>query len=297
MTKLRNLALRMIFTALFVSMVSFVSAQVRIVSMGVFTGLTSTYTWDEGINYDPRYKVKYNIKLAPVGFNYGVDYEGFGFVISPGLFATGQNFSVVNTVGGHEGSRKIDLHYLNIPIAFKFHVIDLDFLKTSFIIGAGPAYLISGKEEVSHHAAKLYFPPVVYPNLPDTYNIEYDGVLTPDVTNLAILKKSDFKPIQLFGFIGVRSDWYFSENWKASFDFRANYTFFDNRSDEYLNRLNTYMTTYDIPGKRREIVGSFTLGVSRYIEIDLTSKHRKVQKKSNTKKYIPPKSTTKQKKH
>jgi hypothetical protein len=260
----------------------------RIVSLGIFTGLTSTYTWDEGINVDPRYKVRYNLKFSPIGFNYGVDYEGFGFVVSPGLFQTGQDFYMVNTVGGHEGTRKIDVSYLNVPVALKFHLIDLDFLKTSFIIGTGPAFLVNGKEKISHTAAKYYFPPAVYPNLPDEYIVEYDGVLAPEA-NLEILNKNDFKSFQLFALIGLRSDWYFSENWKLSFDFRANYTIFDSRSDNYLQRLNDYQTLYDIPGKRRDIVGSFTVGISRYIEIDLTEKTRKVHIKSNTKRYIPPK--------
>jgi hypothetical protein len=280
---------RALLTVLFAGTLAIANAQVRIVSLGVFTGATTTYTWDDGINYDPRYKDKYNIRFAPIGINYGVDYEGYGFVISPGLFSTGQNFALLNTVGGHEGSRQINLQYLNIPVAFKVHLIDLDFMKTSFIIGGGPAFLLKGKDEVSHHAAKLYFPPVVYPNLPDTYTIEYDGVLAPDVQNLAILKKSDFDPIQIFGFVGIRSDWFFSESWKASFDFRVNYTFFDNRTDEYLSRLKAYKTIYDMPGQRKDIIASFTMGVSKYIQKDMTDKAKKVHKKSNTKRYIPQK--------
>jgi hypothetical protein len=280
---------RTLFTIWFAGTLAFANAQVRIVSLGLFTGATTTYTIDDGLHYDPRYKEKYNIKFAPIGFNYGVDYEGYGFVISPGLFSTGENFSLLNTVGGHEGSRRISLQYLNVPIAFKVHLIDLDFLKTSFIIGGGPAFLLKGKDEVSHHASKLYFPPVVYPSLPDTYTIEYDGVLAPDVQNLAILKKKDFDPVQVFGFVGIRSDWYFSETWKASFDFRVNYSFFDNRTDDYINRLKAYKTIYDMPGQRKDIVGQFTIGVSRYIENDITEKNKKVHKKSNTKRYIPQK--------
>jgi hypothetical protein len=257
--------------------------------LGLFTGITSTYTWDEGINADPRYKTRYDIKFSPIGVNYGVDYDGFGFVISPALFTTGQNFYMVNTVGGHEGTRKIDIQYLNIPVALKFHLIDLDFLKTSLVIGGGPAVLLKGKEEISHNAAKFYFPPVVYPHLPENYNIEYDGVITPKVDKLEILKKDDFDPFQIFAFVGVRSDWYFSDNWKASFDIRANYTVFDNRSDTYTGRLKAYEAIYDIPGNRRDIIAHFTLGVSRYIENDVAEKTRKVHIRSNTQKYIPPK--------
>src|SRR5687767_6344619 len=99
------------FIVIFSCAVTLASAQVRIVSLGMYTGLTSTYTWDEGIYADPRYKVRYNLKFSAIGLSYGVDYEGFGFIISPGLFTTGQDYFMVNTVGGHEGTRKIDLHY------------------------------------------------------------------------------------------------------------------------------------------------------------------------------------------
>jgi hypothetical protein len=261
----------------------------RIVSLGIHAGVTSTYTWDEGIYVDPRYKNRYDVKFVPVGINYGVDYEGVGFVISPCLLTTGQNFHLVNTVGGHEGTRKIDLHYISVPLALKIHVIDLDFLKTSFVAGGGPAYLINGSDRIIHSPAKLYFPPAAYPHLPDNYIIEYDGVQSPAVPGLQILQKRDFDPFQVFTFIGVGSDWYFSDNWKASFDFRANYTIFDNRTDEYLARAQAYESIYDMPGKRRDVVGMFTLGVSRYIEIEMAEKNRKVHIKSNTKKYVPPK--------
>ena len=263
--------------------------QMRVVSLGVHAGVTTTYTWDEGIYVDPRYKNRYDVKFVPVGINYGVDYEGLGFLISPCLLTTGQNFHLVNTVGGHEGTRKIDLSYVSVPVALKFHVIDLDFLKTSLVTGGGPAYLISGSDRITHAGAKLYFPPAVYPNLPENYIIEYDGVQSPAVHGLPILDRKDFDPLQIFVFMGVRSDWYFSDNWKASFDFRANYTIFDNRTDDYLARAHAYETIYDIPGKRRDIVGVFTLGVSRYVEIEMSEKQRKVHIKSNTKKYIPPK--------
>lgn len=284
-----KLCLRLALTALLFSSAIFTSAQLRIVSVGAYTGITSTYTWDEGILADPRYKARYDLKLSAFGLTYGVDYEGFGFVLSPGFLSTGQNYFIVNTVGGHEGLRKINLNYVTLPVGGKIHLIDLTFLKTSLIIGGSAGYLIKGSEVISHNRAKLYFPPVVYPILPADYTVEYDGVLTPDVQGLEMLKKSDFNPIQFFGFAGISSDWYFSENMKVTFDVRINYTFQDNRSDAYLKKLNTYQTIYDIPGKRRDIIGNFTIGISRYLEIEKKEKDRNLHGKSNTKKYMPPK--------
>ena len=83
------------------------------------------------INKDPRYQGRYEAKFAPIGVNIGLDYEGFGLIFGPGIINVGQNFYVTNTSGGQEGLRKIDLQYLNVPIALKVHLINLSFLKSA----------------------------------------------------------------------------------------------------------------------------------------------------------------------
>src|SRR5690349_11640547 len=92
---------------------TFSVAQSRTLSLGLFTGFTSTFSVDQGTNADSRYQEKYDLKFAPLGLNYGVDYEGFGFVVSPGFIQVGQNLYVVNTSGGQDGQRKIKQHYFN----------------------------------------------------------------------------------------------------------------------------------------------------------------------------------------
>jgi hypothetical protein len=37
-------------------------------SLGIFTGITVPYTYDAGINKDSRYRIKYNVKFAPLEF-------------------------------------------------------------------------------------------------------------------------------------------------------------------------------------------------------------------------------------
>jgi hypothetical protein len=270
-------------TILLLFAASTVFAQTKIVSLGLYTGITSTYTWDEGINADPRYNPQYDLKMSPIGLMYGVDYTGFGFLLTPGLISTGQNFNVVNTVGGQEGIRKINLQYFQVPVALKIHLIDLSFLKTSFVIGASGAYLVKGEETITHNAAKLYFPPIVHPILPDNYTVAYDGVLSPSQNKFEIVSQKDFNPFQLFAFVGLQSDWYLSEDWKVSFDFRVNYVALDNRSPQYLDKLESYETIYDIPGKRRDIIGNFTIGFARYLEIEEKEQNRKNQGKKGTK--------------
>ena len=265
------------------------SAQQFSMSLGVYTGLTSTFTLDDGISNDPRYDAAYEVKFSPIGINFGMDYEGFGFVVSPGIINLGQNFYVVNTSGGHDGKRKINLQYLNIPAAFKIHIIKLSFFKVSGIISLSAAYLMDGEETISHNATKLKFPTEVYPILPDDYIVEYDGVLVPEVSNYEISRKSDFKSLQLYAAAGFRSDWDISNHWRLTFDFRLNYGLYDPRTDEYVAKVNAYQTLYDMPGERRDLFPQISLGISRYIDIEKSDHERKKKIKGSSKGYKPAK--------
>lgn len=272
------------FALTFLSVVV-VKAQSHTISLGIYTGITTSYTFDQGINLDPRLQARYDVKFAPVGINLGVDFDGYGVMISPGVLQEGQNHYVVNTSGGQEGQQRIDLRYLNFPVAFKLHMIDLSFFKVSFTGGLGFAYLLSGKQTISHNATKLRFPAAVYPILPEDYTVVYDGVFVPVVNNYVISGKNDFKPFQLFGQLGLRSDWDVSDDWRVSFDFHVNYGILDPRSDSYLQRLDARQTLYDIPGKRRDFFGQLTIGISRYVIIDKKETARKKISKGSPKKY------------
>lgn len=275
--------MRLVFTYS-LSFIAFLSgAQPKQISLGIYSGITAPYTWDEGINSDSRYSARYDVKLAPIGISYSVDFQGFGFVLNPGIYTIGQNYHVINSVGGHEGTRRIDMEYLQIPFAMKFHVIDLSFFKISMVTGASFGYLIDGKETITHNYAKFRFPQSVYPALPENYIIEYDGVIAPKTDNYLMLKKADYNPIQWFGSVGFRSDWDVNSVWRISLDVRGNYGLLETRSDEYLQKSSTHQMIYDIAGKRREIFATLNIGIARYVEIN----KEKEQRTKSFKKFTP----------
>ncbi|HKZ39109.1 MAG TPA: outer membrane beta-barrel protein [Chryseolinea sp.] len=277
------------FTLLFVFNSLLAWTQQFSLSVGVYTGLTSSYTSDKGINKDPRYQGRYEAKFAPIGVNIGVDYEGFGLIFAPGIINVGQNFYVTNTLGGQEGLRKIDLQYLNVPIALKVHLINLTFFKLSAVASIAPAILLQGKEEINHNDSKLQFPPEVYPILPPDYTVEYDGVLVPKIDQYSLSQKKDFKSFQLFAGAGFRADLDVSNHWRVAFDFRVNYGIFNPRTDEYSQRLKSNILLYELPGERRDMFAQVAIGISRYIEFEKSDKERKKQLKGTTKKYKPAK--------
>lgn len=264
-------------------------AQPYSVSVGVYTGITIPYTYDAGFNRDPRFQSRYNIKFAPVGVNFNLDHENFGLLISPGITQLGQDQFVVNTRGGQDGVRTIDLTYLNLPVGLKFHLIDLSFFRVSAVATMTGAWLMKGQEKITFNATKLRFPAAVYPLLPQDYIIEYDGVLTPSVTGQSIVQQSDYRKLQLFAGLGFRSDWDVSDHWRVSFDLRANYGLFDPRTDAYLAKIKANQTLYDIEGRRHDAFVEVAVGVSRYIDYDKSDRDRKKGLKGS-KKFIPRKS-------
>jgi hypothetical protein len=110
--------IRILFASMLAFSVEICSAQKEVTySLGVFGGFTSTFTFDKGINKDPRYLAKYGADFIPVGIHAGVDFMGFGFMADPQLTRIGQNFNLLNTQGGQVGERRISATYLkSVPI-------------------------------------------------------------------------------------------------------------------------------------------------------------------------------------
>jgi hypothetical protein len=262
-------------------------------SIGLFTGLTVPYTWDEGIQKDPRYREKYQLRFAPIGFHYGIDYQGYGFTFDPAVFNTGQVFNVVNVAGGQVGERKLNLSYLHAPFGFKLHMIDLGFFKVSFVASVSAAFLLRGQETITHSDAILKFQPAVLPILPPDYEPTFSGsteIIVPAVTDLKLLKVSDYNRFQAFGAIGFRTDWDVTESLRLSLDLRGSYGILEPRKQQYLNKVNNYQALYDLPGDRRDLLVLFTVGVSRTNEIDPKEKRaiinkRKERRPAKTQKY------------
>ncbi len=276
-----------LLTILFLVLGAAAHAQRFSISLGLYSGVVAAYNADKGIDKDSRYKERFEAKLAPLGINIGLDYEGFGIIVSPGITNLGQNFYVVNTQGGQDGLRTVDLQYLTVPVSFKVHLAHLSAFQFSALATLTPAFLLDGTEEVNHHPTKLHFPQSVYSMLPSDYIIEYDGVLTPEVRDFNIAKKSDFRPLQLFAGLGFRSDWDPSNHWRISVDFRVNYGLFDPRTPAYKRNSESTVRLYDLPGERKEMFAQFTVGISRYIEFEQSEKERKKKLKGTTRKYQP----------
>lgn len=287
------MALRRYLFACFLLVGPLANAQRFSISLGAYSGVMASYTADKGIENDPRYDKRFEAKLAPIGLNFSLDYEGFGVMVSPGIINVGQNFYLINTEGGQDGLRRIDLRYLAVPVSLKAHLVHFAAFKFSALATITPSFLLDGSEMLNHHPTKLHFPQAVYPILPADYIVEYDGVLAPEVKDYSIAEKKDFRPVQVFAGLGFRSDWDPSDHWRISVDFRVNYGLFDPRTPAYTSNRESTVRLYDIPGERRDMFAQFTVGISRYIEFEQSEKERKKKLKGTTRRYVPGKSKQK----
>ncbi len=252
-------------------------------SFGFFGGFNFPITMDEGLQRDSRFSGRFTIKATPIGFSYGYDKVGYGYLISPSYTRIGQSFNIVNTAGGEIGTRELLMDYVSVPVAFKLHINDMAFFRLSALAAINFNYLISGSENFTHSAGKLKYPAgISVPNDPG-YIVSYDGVFVPQVTNLMYVSKDKFNAFQLFAALGLRSDIDINDDWSINFDGRINFGLFDSRSETYIKQLKTPSGTPDINGipgspelygQRREIYLSVGVGISKILNNNSKSRKR-----------------------
>jgi hypothetical protein len=279
---------RLFFILLLTSCVITGYAQQYSIAVGIYSGFTIPYTLDKGMDSDPRYKSAYTIKAAPGGVLFSMDYENLGFQIAPGIFTIGQNYYLVNTSGGQDGKRNIDLNYLRVPVSLKVLLIDLSFFRVSAMATGSAAFLYNARDELQHSYTKLRFPFETYELLEQLpgYSIEYDGVIS-DPVKASLSSKKDYKSVQFFAGAGLCADWNVTQNWRVSFDFRVNYGLLEPRSDEYMARIRRFESIYDTPGKRKDMFAQISIGVSRFLDFDKGDRDRAKNLKGNKRKFEP----------
>ena len=247
----------------------------NIESFGVYGGVCVPFTVDQGLNKDPRFVAKGVVRSSPFGFYYGYDKSGYGFALTPAYVMLGQTYKIKNTTGGDVGFRYVKNNYFTVPVALKIHINDLSFFRLSLVAALSPSFLIKGQETITHDATKLDYPPGVSVPTDPGYSKSYDGVFVPKVTNQVYVSQDKFSVFQLFGSLGLRSDFDLNDNWSINYDGRINFGIFDPRKSSYVNQLknpsgpadfNGNPGAPDIYGPRRDVFISLEIGFCRIIQ-------------------------------
>jgi hypothetical protein len=256
-------------------------------SFGFFVGVNAPFTLDQGMEKDLRYYGKFTLRGTPVGFNYGYDVVGIGILVSPSYLTIGQKFTIKNTQGGGAGTRDVKFNYFSLPVALKVHINDMAFFRLSVVAALNFNVLVSGQETITYPtASKLKFPKGVSVPTDPGYVVSYDGVYVPEEHDRVSTSQDKFNIFQLFGAVGLHSDFDINDDWGINFDGRANFGISDPRNKDYIHELKNPSGPPDIDGKpgapdlygqRREVYLSASIGFSRLIQ----TKKKFVQRHSN----------------
>ncbi|MBS1487309.1 MAG: outer membrane beta-barrel protein [Bacteroidetes bacterium] len=261
------------------TVICFSSFAQEVESFGVFGGFNIPFTIDQGLRNDPRFYGRFTVRGTPIGFSYGYDKVGYGFLFTPNYMQIGQKFTIVNYAGGTIGTRDVQMNYFSLPLALRLHVNDVAFFRLSVVAAVNFSYLVKGQETLNIDAVpsvrKLAYPPgVSVPQSPD-YQVTYNGVFVPNLNNSVYVSNDKFSRFQIFAGLGFHSDFDFDENWSISFDGRANFGIFDPRTASYIHQLqnpsgppdvNSNAGAPDLYGQRRDVYLSATFGISRIFQ-------------------------------
>jgi hypothetical protein len=282
-----------IFTLAFVTL-SISSFGQEIESFGVYGGFNIPFTIDQGLRNDPRFYGKFTFRGTPIGLSYGYDKVGHGILVTPGYMEIGQKFTIVNNEGGSVGTRDVQMKYFSVPVALKLHLNDIAFFRLSMVAALNFGYLLKGQETLTVSALPsarvLAYPKgVSVPNNPD-YQITYDGVIVPNLSNSVLVPSSKYAPFQVFAGVGFHSDFDLNEDWSINFDGRANFGVFDPRNKSYIHELKNPSAQTpdafgnpgapDVYGQRRDVYLSASFGVSRIIQIKAKFRAKGTQRNS-----------------
>lgn len=243
------------------------------VHFGATTAYNATFVLDKGLSEDPRYNSTYTYQVAPIGFNFGVDFgRKFGLQLESILSNQGQIYELIDIAEQVKGQRKIDLQYINIPMMFKFMGGGNGKARTNFNFGPQMSILTKAVETLQADGGSEFaipegltiedirqdFPGAELSNNGTSYTVPSDlseNLLTKEANNF---KNAEF---QLAAAFGVDID--LSKHIYLSTQIRANYSLTDMRNGDVIDAIKNGNAS-DIFGSRANFLVGVQLGLHYY---------------------------------
>jgi hypothetical protein len=243
------------------------------VHFGATTAYNATFVLDKGLSEDPRYNSTYTYQIAPIGFNFGVDFgRKFGLQLESILSNQGQIYELIDIAEQVKGQRKIDLQYINLPLMMKFMGGGNGKARTNFNFGPQMSILTKAVESLQADGGSEFaipegltiediqtdFPNAQLSNSGDSYTIPSDlkeDLLTKEANNF---KNTEFQLAAAFGL-----DLDLSKHIYLSAQVRANYSLTDMRNGDVINAIKNGNAS-DIFGSRANLLVGVQLGLHYY---------------------------------
>jgi hypothetical protein len=242
------------------------------VHLGATTAYNATFVLDEGLSDDPRYNSTYTYQIAPIGFNFGVDFgRKFGLQLESILSNQGKIYELIDIAEQVRGQRKIDLQYINIPMMFKFMGGGNGKARTNFNFGPQMSILTKAVESLQADAGSQFTIPegvdfaAIQTDFPNAVNNGNGTYTVPSELGTDLLTKeaNSFKnaEFQVAAAFGVDID--LSKHIYLSTTVRANYSLTDMRNGDVIDAIKNGNAS-DIFGSRANFLVGVQLGLHYY---------------------------------
>ena len=235
------------------------------IHLGVTTAANATFVLDKGLSEDPRYSSTYTYNMAPVGFNFGVDFsKGFGLSLESILSKQGQIYEIIDAAEQVRGERRIDLRYVSLPLLFRFMSGGTGAVRTNFNIGPQLSILTDAVESMHYEAGTYKMSTDPNFQLPEGAVDNGDGTYTSPAmspTDLFTKKANDFKnnEFQIAAAFGLSID--LSRHLFLTTQVRANYSLTDMRNGDVIDAIKNGEGS-DIFGQRANLLVGVQVGLN-----------------------------------
>ena len=253
-------------------------AQYKITYLGIFGGLNTPFSIDNGLYQDPRFQQQMTLKWNPVGINIGYDGEVFGVGFMPLLTQIGQNYKITNFDKGDMGSLKIKQMYLSLPVHVRVHSDLANPTRFNYQLGIQYNLLLSANEHIRYSADFMDIPPGVI--IPEG-SIDNFGYYFVPAENRS-LNEINYRKSNVAVYFGVGMDFDITDNWSISASGTIAYSLLDPRT-------GVTGTPPYIFKRRNDLVLAGQLGINRIITTNRYNRERSAEKnpRLNNKKRKP----------
>ena len=279
---------KLVVTFLLFSATVFFKNYAQQIHLGLTTSYNATFVLDKGLSEDPRYQSKYTYNMAPIGFNFGVDFgRKFGLSLESILSKQGQIYEMIDAAKQVKGQRKIDLSYVHLPLLLRFMSGGSGSVRSNFNFGPQLSLLTDAVESIQTKQGTYTIPegvefeqiqqelatPEDYSKIQQINSTTYQ--VTEDLKPKDVLTKkaNDFKnaEFQLAASFGLDID--LARHMYLSTQVRANYSLTDMRNGDVIDLIKEGQAG-NIFGQRANLLIGIQLGLHYTFGITRSFKDR-----------------------
>ena len=240
--KRKPYCIALIFVAVFATL----TLDAQNIHMGATTAVNATFVLDKGLSEDPRYNSEFTYKVAPIGFNFGVDLgRKFGLSLESIFAKQGQIYKIIDAAEQIKGERRIDLKTLQLPMLLKFMGGGNGGARGNFNFGPQLSLIRGAVESVQAQAGTFTIPDGVdfaaiqheFPSADNNGDNTYSLPSDLPTKELLTKKANDFKNSEFSLAAAFTLDIDLSKHLYLTTQVRATYSLTDMRNGDVIEQL------------------------------------------------------------